>query len=155
MSIKLVGTKEIAAKLKRMSEDIRRRELDRAGRAGTKVIADEARDTAPVDSGQLKKSIIVRKQRALSSGYRTAYAVGVGKKAWYFPLVEFGTKAHTIRPRARGGKQVLASGGQVFGRSVRHPGTTGKGFFRAAFESQKEAAVKVAVETLRRRIMRR
>lgn len=157
------GGRELAAKLKRMDRDVRTKELDRAGRAGSTIIRNEAKLLAPVESGLLRDAIISRKQRKLSTTYSSAYAVGVGSKAWYFPLVEFGTQPHTIRARR---SKVLASNavtsiatGQTrkagyFGTVVHHPGTSANPFFRRAWEGKKRSAVIVFRDTLRRRILR-
>lgn len=155
------GGKEIARKLKKMSRDIRTKELDRASRAGAALVRDEAKLRAPMDTGLLRRAIIFRKQRRLSTGYSTAYAVGVGSKAWYFPLVEFGAQPHVIRAER---VRVLASftsnmagavNRQVFGAVVHHTGAPANPFFRSAWESRKVAVKDKMAEVLRKRVLRR
>lgn len=159
-SMQLRGADQIARKLKRLSRDIRTKELDNAGRAGSAVIRDEARLTAPHRRGFLKRAIVYRKQRALSGGYTSTYAIGPGSKAWYFHFIEFGVAAHVIRAK---NKRVLAGSNasefgpvipEVFGKEVRHPGFGARGFFRRAFETKKEEAVRQMIRVLRRRVMR-
>ena len=98
-----------------------------------------------VQPGELKKKgIRVRQRREQPSANLLTYIVYVSKHYWYWKFVEFG---HVIaqKPRTRAERKVLAEnwkGGHV----------AAKPFMRPAFESQKEAAVKVMGEYLKARI---
>lgn len=162
VTIRVEGLKELSVRLKKLDSDVRRKELDNAGRAGARLIRDTAKLLAPTRSGLLHDAIIFRKQRDKSTTYSTTYAVGIGSKAWYAHFIEYGTAPHTIRAkRAR----VLAQRptsfvvtrqtvGGVFGTVVEHPGTRAQPFLRPAWEGKKKVAVTAMRDVLRRRIMR-
>lgn len=75
----------------------------------------------PVKTGALRASIGSRQQGAL--GWK------ISSSLTYAPMVEEGTRAHTIRPR--GGKflRFTVGGSVVYARSVRHPGSKGAKMF--------------------------
>lgn len=78
----------------------------------------------------------------------TATIVAGDRVAFYARFVEFGTKAHRIRPRTRGGS--LAIGGRVLapGEVVSHPGARPKPFFFGPFRaSRKRIKRRVATAT--------
>lgn len=75
----------------------------------------EQKQLAPVKTGNLRRSIHV--------GRVTPRSAETIASANYAAAVEFGTKAHEIRPRGRKMLRFKGAGGIVFARRVRHPGT--------------------------------
>lgn len=105
---------------------------------------------APVDSGDLRRSLAVRVE-----GDR----VIIGPDVPYAGFVEFGTKPHTIKPKA--GKKVLTfkvDGQTVFARVVHHPGTKPNPFVEDSFDAwTKSVGPEIAeanVETIRKEFNR-
>jgi hypothetical protein len=98
-----------------------------------RIMSSQLEATTPVRTGKLRASI---------TSMLTGTGVSVFPTAEYTPYVEFGTRAHEIKPRT---KQVLrfpglASGGVlrggiwVFAKRVMHPGFPGRFFIRKAHE---------------------
>jgi hypothetical protein len=115
--------------------------LRRRGARITRRIATEARAKVPVKTGNLGRSI--EEEPMLPSGpFRVSG--GVIAKAKYAKFVHDGTSPHLIRPK--NGRYLVfpgRSGGMVFARSVRHPGTRARPFLA-------NAATKIIAEETRR-----
>jgi len=88
-------------------------------------IAELMRERAPVRTGRLRQSIIVR----LETG-----EVSVGPTVPYAPYVEYGTKPHIIRPVRAKALAFEVQGTTVFAKLVHHPGFAGRFFVREAYE---------------------
>lgn len=144
--VEVKGLKQTVAALRRLPTEL-------SGKNGgpvrsslfqsAKLMRDEAKQKAPVDSGNLKQNIIlVRDRNPRAKGQSEIYYVTVrkGKRlrigrtsfnrqsgrlagAYYAHFVEFGTEKQTAQP-----------------------------FMRPAFEAQKREAVKVFGDTLRKRV---
>lgn len=105
--VRVEGLRELNANLKRLTDKVQRRVLNRAVNAGARVIRDEAKQNAPVDTGKLKRNIITAKRRAPKG--QAEYVVTVRgisqrtgnsdnsmktndpKNAFYARFIEFGT----------------------------------------------------------------
>lgn len=105
---------------------------------------------APVKSGDLKNSIgyTFGNYKAVNANVRGVTAGGGAgdpdlsvtihagdEKAWYAALVEFGTSAHTIKPKRPGGLL------NIYGRlitSVSHPGAAPRPFFYPAWRASRK-----------------
>lgn len=147
-SAKIDGLRELNDALKKLPEAVAKNVLRGATNAGASVIRAEAKQRAPVYTGSLiardhpppgtlKKSIIQRQARQLSSLVKQVFHVGVrsgrGVKdkagrsldAYYWRFVEFGTSKMAARP-----------------------------FLRPAFEAKKMAAVEAIRKYLAERIPR-
>lgn len=139
-TMQLVGFKELADKLKRLPQKVARNGLRAAVSAGAAVIRNEARDMAPVDTGEMKKDIQIKRERddRNAQGLVASYSVFVrsGKKSriagrsrdidkdsFYWKFLEFGTSKMAAQP-----------------------------FMRPAFEAKKEAAVEAIGKKLDERI---
>lgn len=81
-------------------------------------IADDARRFCPVDTGQLRASIVVRDGQ-----------VWVGADHWSH--VEYGTRPHSIESHGPWSLHNTETG-DYFGRRVWHPGTPAQPFMRPA-----------------------
>lgn len=80
----------------------------------------EQKRRAPVRTGNLRRTIHV--------GRVTNTSAETVAGARYAGFVEVGTKPHEIRPRARKALRWKGSGGIVFAKRVRHPGTKAQPF---------------------------
>lgn len=106
--------------------------LLREGARVIRRIATQARADVPVKTGNLGRSI--QEEPVLPSGpFRVSG--GVIAKAPYARFVHDGTRPHLIKPK--NGRYLVfpgRSGGTVFARSVRHPGTRPRPFLMNAAE---------------------
>lgn len=89
------------------------------------LIAKTMREKAPVKTGFLRDSIVIRK----NSDW-----VEVGPTAFYAPFVEFGTRPHIIEPVHASVLAFEIGGRTVFARRVYHPGFPGRFFVRGTKE---------------------
>lgn len=83
----------------------------------TEEIEDDIKLGAPVDKGDLVKSV-----------YRRGHRVYVGTEYWHF--VEYGTEPHVIEPRTK--KALWWPGARHPVKRVNHPGTPAQPFMRPA-----------------------
>ena len=102
------GAKELDAALKRLGLDMERKIAKSAVRAGATVIAKEAKNNVPVESGTLRNSIRVVTRSKRVGDAVASVVTRSGKKwrsknmdAWYAPLIEFGTKNRPATPFLR------------------------------------------------------
>lgn len=106
---------------------------------------DAAQRAAPVDTGQLRRSVRLGPQ--MVSGGRIATQVYVDPprspsnpdNLAVARFTEKGTRAHAIRPKRKGGTLRWTSGGQVhFAKVVSHPGTRARPWFYPALRRWRE-----------------
>lgn len=105
-NLKITGASALNAALLELSTDVAGRLGENSVRAGARVIAAEARQRVPVETGELKKSIRMFSERNRKAGERTAYA---GTRLFYGRFVEFGTVHQSAKPFLR---PALDEGGQ-------------------------------------------
>lgn len=86
-----------------------------------------AKQIAPYKTGNLKKDIQVFDERISFS-----ISVGNTKLVPYAKFVYFGTKPHVIKPKKMKAGANKKSG-QIFGKSVNHPGTKANPYLEKAF----------------------
>lgn len=110
VEIKVDGLAELDRKLRALGPDIARKGLRSAVGAGARVILNQAKARAPVDTGTLRRALYMKQIREESSDSRQTFFVSVrsGKKeqkknrdAWYWRLVEFGTEKMSAQPFLR------------------------------------------------------
>jgi len=94
-------------------------------RRGGERLAELMREKAPVRTGRLRQSIMVRLEKD---------KVAVGPTVPYAPYVEYGTKPHIIRPVHAKALAFEVGGTLVFAKLVHHPGFAGRFFARGAYE---------------------
>lgn len=137
------GLAELDAFLATLPEKLQRNVLRGALRAGAGVIRDAAKANVATRSGDLARSL------KIGSFARDGQVVGrVRTRLFYAPMVEFGTKPHTITAANRKG---LAIGGLFF-QSVEHPGAQEGSFMRAALDSHADAALAAVARKLQERL---
>jgi HK97 gp10 family phage protein len=113
--VEVKGLRELKASLNALPQNIATNVLRGAVNAGARVIRDEAKIKAPVETGTLKRAIYTKFIRELSDPWRAVYFVGVrqGKRyanlktkggkdksmdAYYAKFVEYG---HYSRPAGK------------------------------------------------------
>lgn len=88
------GLSELQAALRKLPENMQENALTRASVEGALVIQEEAQVLVPVDTGQLRNSIVVSRSyrdKGRSRRIRGAVVVGIaGVGRFYAHLVEFG-----------------------------------------------------------------
>lgn len=109
-------------------------------RAGARVIAEQARANAPVDTGKLRASMRVSSKKTRNGGVAGVAKMG-GRGAWYAPMVEFGARPHDI-PVGDGEAQKIWA----------HPGAPKSGFLRRALDSEQQRARDEAAAYMRQRL---
>ena len=100
----LLGIKEIDRKLKRLDAKFGKKVVRKALRTGAKMVADEARRQAPVDSGTLRSAIKVKAQKRSRKSIGINVIVGEGffiGKTFYAGFIEFGAPGHKMFGKGR------------------------------------------------------
>lgn len=115
--LEVSGLRQLGEAMRGLSEDMRTKVARQAVAAGASVVRKAARDKAPVDSGNLKASLIMKRIREtnLTEEYIVTPRKGktrdgkaakrgqgkLGKDAYYARFVEFGTVKVPARPFIR------------------------------------------------------
>ncbi|SKA31028.1 HK97-gp10 family putative phage morphogenesis protein [Consotaella salsifontis] len=145
------GLASLKKKLARMPNEARK-EIRKALDQGAYEIAETAASWAPVDSGDLKRSIgyTFGEYRAANANVRgvtgrsgasgdpdLSVTVHAGdEKAWYAALVEFGTAPHFVE---KGAATVVGKiRRKVRGGGKQHPGTKPQPYFFPAYRANKK-----------------
>jgi HK97 gp10 family phage protein len=131
---------KLAAALKQASKEsgITTREV--LIQASNHILAEmEAR--VPVKTGNLRTSLGIKVES-------DRVIIGPNERqAPYGGYVEFGTKAHEIKPKSPTGVLVFKINGQkVFAKKVNHPGTKAQPYVRPAFEAWVDSLGTMAAE---------
>jgi HK97 gp10 family phage protein len=147
------GLAEIDRILKELPENIARRELAGALRAGAATIQKEAKLRAPDSNkqhskyGDLRNNIRVRRIRASNSVGALAVAVTTGRAFWA-KFVEFGRAAVKIKK-----KKVLTGDGITFyGTEV--AAAPARPFMRPAFDAAGPRAIEAIAKRLKAGVLR-
>jgi HK97 gp10 family phage protein len=144
--IKLENADQVRAAFARYPKQMTKEAGDAVGRSVLTIERNAKREApvAPYQGGTLRQSIRGSKTGPLSGKVE----VGVH----YGGYVELGTKPHTIRSHGAYPLRNVRTG-QVFGRVVRHPGTSPNPFLKRGVESSERdvnnffiSAVKRALE---------
>ena len=126
--IRITGLDELERNLKDFPTRIAKNIVARTVYAGAAVVRNEARALCPVKTGALRRSIRIRRRKTPRGSIEVIYTVGPG--LWYGRLVEYGTKAHKIKPRFKKAIKI----GEVLGEWASHPGATPRPYLRPAFD---------------------
>lgn len=114
VTVKVEGLRELGERMKSLSDDVNNRIARAATAAGAVVIRNAAQAKVPVDTGNLKKNIIVKRLPKGESSLTSEHIVTVrqGKltkkqkekglgDAFYGRFVEYGTAKMPARPYLR------------------------------------------------------
>jgi HK97 gp10 family phage protein len=96
MKIEIAGAQEIIKALEQLAPKVEKKILRQAIRKGLKPLLDEAKDQAPVDTGDLRKSLTIRVAKSQKRG-TIALEVRPNERKYdgrfYYPaIVEYGRK---------------------------------------------------------------
>ena len=169
---RIVGAREMARVLKQLPDEIRKRALATAARAGARVIQAEATARFRVSGAGTDRLLQITAQRG-SNANAVTFAVTPTKKKWFLRFLEFGTRPHVIKPGrkarralaqkfgSRLGRQIAkrtnsdAQGvlaniatGQIFGRIVHHPGIAARHPLESAVNDKAQEAIDAMGKTL-------
>ena len=100
--------------------------VEAALKRGTQAVYREARQRVPVRTGKLKKSIKTRFSTVKLEGQVYSHVP-------YAHLVEFGSRAHTVKPKEKKALRFFR-GSPVFTKRSRIPAQSGKPFFKPAYD---------------------
>ncbi len=144
-TVEVKGLAELERTLNQIPDDLAKRSLKEATKAGGEVFRQEMRSRIHNVSGKLFRSI-QNTVRQTGPGEITATVGPKGRWAQAVALwLEKGTKAHDVRIKD---KKTLARGGVMYGAVIHHPGAKPKEFIIAGFDAGKDDALKVFVEEL-------
>lgn len=101
--------------------------VENAMKKGTKDIRRDAAQRAAVRSGKLKKSLKTRFRITKCEGQ-------VYTKLPYAHIVEYGAKAHNIKPKEKKALRFYKDGEPRFARKARIPKFTAKPYLRPAYD---------------------
>ncbi len=149
-NVQMSGMAELAESLKQFPVKLEVQVMASALRGGAKVVQQQAVANAPVDSGDLRDSIKIKRRTNKRTGYLNLQVVAGNKKAWYAHIVEFGAKAHVIRASKK--KSMLIS--TILREIVHHPGVRPSGFMRRAFDQTATSAVEEVARLTRKGVER-
>jgi HK97 gp10 family phage protein len=134
VKMEIKGLKELSDAMRKLPVNVARNGLRRAVSSGAKVIQIEARSRAPVDTGEMRRDIMIKRERSTKGEMSAEYSVfvrsgkksrlagkkrGVARDSFYWRFIEFGTKHMGKQP-----------------------------FMRPAFEAKKEVAANTIKKTL-------
>jgi len=119
---RIEGAAELERALRQLPSKIGEQVLTNALRAGGRIVQAEAKLRAPVGSGKLRDSIIVRKRRR-RRGAALTVQVGPSGEGFYGMFLEFGTRSSSPRPWLRPAfdatkEQALDKIGDSLGKAV-------------------------------------
>ena len=140
------GLDQLQALLNTLSAKVETNIMRAALRAGANVIRDEVRQTAPFDTGLLRKGIKVSTRAR--RGVVTATIKASGKHSHAAAWLEYGTLPHIIKARQAKG---LAIDG-AFAEVVNNPGVKARPYMRPALDSRAQAAVLAVGEAIKVRL---
>lgn len=154
LDVKVDGMEELQAKVEQVAIDLRGAPMVQAMRDSVLLMTRDAKSNAPVNTGQLRASIMpeVAQRGEVVQGV-------VGSNVVYAPFVELGTKPHwpPRRPiiywamrklRLRGAELRAAVRG--IQRKIAHHGTKGQKYFEKAFEKNKNAVIRLMCDAIGR-----
>lgn len=144
------GLVELQKLLDTVAPKVERNILRGALRAGmTEAVKPAAQSNIRSASGQLAAGLKVGTRAR--GGTVTANLKATGPHGFVAKFLEYGTRAHEIKPRRA--KSLFVAG--LFGMVAQHPGARARPFMRPALDSQAQAAVIVTGEYVKRRLARK
>ena len=142
VQIELQGVAELVATLEQIGADVQG-VVEQIALAAAVPVAKAIEAKAPGDIGQSIVTATTEKSKK-----RVTVSVGPDKKKWIARFLEYGTSPHAITADEKKALKLYPLG-DVFRRSVNHPGMAAQPFMRPAFdetqgEAQTAAGQKVA-----------
>lgn len=109
----------------------KRMAVENSLKAGTRDIQKQAKIRVPVRTGKLKKTVKQRFSAAKMTGE-------VYSNLQYAHLVEFGFKAHTVRPKKKKAMKFSQMGGHYFTKKAEIPKQSARPFLKPAYEYEEQ-----------------
>ena len=148
VSVKIIGAKAIAEAMRALPKQINRRKevLDPGLLAAAKIVRDDARVRVPVDTGVLKRNIIMQRWRRPEAGMSASVVVRVRKLK--------GAAISRLKARNLKKGNRLYKGDPFYWRFVEFSTSkkAARPFLRPAFETKKKTAVDAAIVEFRKRV---
>ena len=95
-------SKALIKTLNTLPQNIQKNVMVGAVRAGSNIIRDEARRLVPIDTGNLKKSIVSIRRKGDKNTIQFSVTPSRGKNdGWYAHFIEFGTSKMSAKPFLR------------------------------------------------------
>ena len=153
-TVKIEGANQLLKKLERLPAKCQRKVYSQAVRAGGKVVLDAAKAKAPVDTGTLRRSLVLRTTPRKKRG-EISYSVFPSTKKE--PGLIGKTKAEMVGSRgggrtSRGGRRGGHKGADYYYPAALEYGTSrmsAKPFMRPAWDSTRGRALKAILGRLR------
>jgi hypothetical protein len=145
-----VDVREIVQALGRLEQFADRRVRQALQIASTEVAAEAKRNHDYRDrTGRLTSSIRPDEvEGTFGTGFRAKLLAGGLRGVTYAAHVEYGTRAHVIRPRRRKALRFVSGGNTVFAQRVNHPGTRAYRFMRNALEAKLPLAERLVEQAM-------
>jgi HK97 gp10 family phage protein len=147
-NVGITGGEDLIAALREFPAKMEIDVMAKSLREGAKVVQAAVIANTPKDSGDLRASVRIRRRTRKKSGYINLHVIVGNKEAWYAHLVEFGTKAHEIKPKKR--KSLFLAG--LLREIVFHPGAKPNAFMRRSFDETSGKAVQEIANATRKKI---
>ena len=143
----ITGGAALDALLATLPQKVETNIMRSALRAGAAVYLSQVKQNIPVEHGDLRRSARITTRKGRDGQVSASVKVG-NSQAYYAHMVEFGTRAHLIAPRA-GSLQI---GGQFVAGAVQHPGARPHPFMRPAADEKFTDAVAAVQKKIRDRL---
>ena len=134
----VTGGDEIVRKLRALGVNMERAQ-EVVLRAGAEVVRQAAADNVRSASSSVASDITV--QRVGDEGGAMVVGVAPTRKTWYAVFLERGTRPHTVKARSGKALRFIGPSGDVYRRSIQHPGTKARPFMRPAADENHERIV--------------
>jgi HK97 gp10 family phage protein len=141
MEVRITGGKQLHDLLQQLPVEVETKILRAAMGRAARVLRDEARAMAPLESGDMKKSI--KSTRNTKKGQVIAKVKMLGKHSFLGLFMEYGVSPHVIT--AKPGR-VLRIGRNSVGKSVKHPGHAARPFLRPALDTNAPRIVQLVTD---------
>ena len=152
LSVKVEGMAELQAKVEQVVMDLQGSPMIQAMRDATMLMLRDAKINVPVNTGQLRASILPE----VAQRGETVQGV-VGSNVVYAPFVELGTKPHwpprrpiiywTMRKLQLRGAELRAAVRGIR-RKIAHHGTKGQKYLEKAFEKNRDAVIRLMCDAI-------
>ena len=134
----VTGGDEIVRKLRALGVNMERAQ-EVVLRAGAEVVRQAAADNVRSVSSSVASDITI--QRVGDEGGAVVIGIAPTRKTWYAVFLERGTRPHTVKARSGKALRFIGPSGDVYRRSIQHPGTKARPFMRPAADENHERIV--------------
>lgn len=167
LSWKVEGLRELDQNMRELGGNVATKWVNGGLRAGVRLIQLAAKSAVPVDTGQLRDTVRIRRgSRVRSDDVREHFAIsgsrvkgGASKVkgqqgAFYAHMQELGTKAHVIRAHANGAKLGRLKIGSSYYTEIHHPGNPATHFMEKSARNTAQASFNAFASYIRAKVAR-